>query len=285
MDKVKTFTRKIDAFQRSHTALAFPVAVVKRYGDEEAGKQAALVTYYAFLSVFPLLLIFITVLGIVVSSNPELEARITENVFHLFPALSRDLQDNVHTLKSSGPALALQALVLLYGARGLASILQDTFNNLWHIAKEHRPGILGDYARSFGMMIAVGLGMILGSVLSFVLTSVIHLGIIGVIFINLVNVAVTFGLILLVFRLGTSNKISLKKLILGAGIATIGLIIVQILGGYIMSEHLPKLEGSYGSFAITLGLLFWIYLQAQVLLYAIVTTVVRTEKDWPKKLF
>src|SRR4051812_21131946 len=122
MKIITTITTKLDGFQRSHTALAFPVAVIKRYGEEGAGKQAALITYYAFLSIFPLLMIFITILGVVGSSNPDLEARISENVFKLFPALGNDLQHNVHSLKSSGLALLLQALVVFYGARGLATI-------------------------------------------------------------------------------------------------------------------------------------------------------------------
>jgi membrane protein len=285
MDTVKKIMQSVDDFQRSHTVLAFPVAVIKRYGDDKAGKQAALVTYYAFLSVFPLLMIFITVLGILSSSNPSLAAHISRNVFQLFPALGSELQSDIHTLKSSGTALLLQSLVVLYGARGLASILQETFNDLWHIAKEHRPGFLGDNLRSFAMMIAVGLGMILGTAISVGLGSILHIGIIGTIFINIINLAVTFGLLLVVFRLGTSSQISWKRLILGAIIATIGMVIVQRLGGYIMQHELPKLRGSYGSFALALGLLFWIYLQAQVLLYALVITIVRTEHDWPKKLF
>lgn len=285
MDKIKSLLKSVDAYQRSYTILAFPVAVVKRYGDDQTGKQAALVTYYAFLSVFPLLMIFITALGYLADNNPTLEASITRNVFQLFPALGSELKSDIHSLKASGLALMLQCLVVLYGARGLASILQETFNNLWHVAKEHRPGFLGDNLRSIGMMASVGLGMILGTAISVGLGSILHIGIIGTIFINLLNLLVTFGLLLAVFRLGTSSRISLKRLVLGAIIATIGMVIVQRLGGYIMQHQLPKLQGSYGSFALALGMLFWIYLQAQVLLYALVTTIVRVERDWPKKLF
>lgn len=285
MKQLDTIKKRIDAFQQSHVFLAFPVAVVKRYGEDEAGKQAALVTYYAFLSLFPLLLIFMTTLGILIQNNPDLESRISATVFELFPALGTDLKKNVGSLQGSGVALALQLLVLLYGARGLAVILQDTFNNLWHIDKEQRPGMVGDTLRSFGMMAAVGVGIILGTALSYSLGSILDIGIFGTILINVLNILITFGLFLVVFRLGTSSRISLNRLIIGAAIACIGTLIVQRLGGLIMAEQLPKLEGSYGSFAVTLGMLFWIYLQAQIILYAIVVTVVRVEKAWPKKLF
>jgi membrane protein len=285
MNKIKSFLDLLDRLQRSHTAIAFPLAVVKRYSEEKVGRQAALVTYYAFLSLFPLLMIFITLLGVVVSNNPNLEAKITQAVFQLFPALGSDLKSQVHTLKSSGLALFLQTLIVLYGARGLASILQETFNNVWHVATEHRPGFLDDHARSIGMMTAVGLGMVIGTAVSYTLNRTIHLGFVGGIFINFVNFLITFGLFLAVFRLGTSSTIQTKKLMAGALIASIGTIVIQRLGYAIMSHELPKLQGSYGSFALALGMLFWIYLQAQIILYALVITTVRVDRDYPKKLF
>jgi YihY family inner membrane protein len=284
MDRFKKILHRFDSFQRSHPLLAFPLAVIKRYGDESVGKQAALVTYYAFLSVFPLIMIFISVLGTISLNNPELKKQIIGNVFELFPALGSDIENNVRTLQSSGFALVLQCLVLLYGARGLANILQETFNNLWHVEKTARPNFIDDNLRSFGMMLAVGLGMIIGTTISYGLNSILDIGVIGTMLINIINVIVTFGLFLTVFRLGTASRIKLGKLVLGAAIATIGTVLIQRLGGVIMAEQLPKLEGSYGSFALALGMLFWIYLQAQVILYAIVATVVRTERDWPKKL-
>lgn len=281
----KTLLASIDTFQRNHRLLAFPIAVIKRYDEEKAGKQAALITYYAFLAAFPLLMLFITILGVIVSSNPDLRDEIVSTVFELFPALGNDLKNNVNAIKATGLALLLQSLVVLYGARGLASILQETFNNLWRVESDKRPGFAGDNLRSIGMMLAVGVGMIVGTAISYGLSSTLDLGIFGSVLINIVNLLVTFGLFLIVFRLGTSGSVVIGKLIIGAVIASLGTIIVQRLGGIIMSEQLPKLEGSYGSFALALGMLFWIYLQAQVILYALVITIVRMEKDWPKKLF
>jgi membrane protein len=285
MEKIKAFAQKLDNIQQSNRFVAFPVAVVKRYMDDKAGKQAALVTYYAFLSLFPLLLIFITVIGILINNNPRLEAQIMQNIYELFPSLGDDLQKNVSTLHSSGLALLLQFLVVLYGARGLASILQETFNNLWHIEHEHRPGFWGDNLRSVLMMLYAGLGMTIGAAVGFALNRTLDIGWVGAVIITLVNIAFTYGLMLSVFRLGTSDRIATRKLMLGALIATLGFLLIQRLGALIMSHELDRLQGSYGSFALALAMLFWIYLQAQVILYALVITIVRTERDYPKKLF
>jgi membrane protein len=275
----------VDTYQQKHAFLAFPVAVVKRYGDDKAGKQAALITYYAFLALFPLLLAFITLLGIMISGNPELQHKISGQVFQYFPSLGNELQRNVHTLKSSGPALILELLVLIYGARGLAAMLQEAFNNVWHVEKEHRPGFVGDNLRSFGMMAAVAVGIITGTVIGYVLGSVLDFGIIGTVMLTALNLAVTLGLFLVVFRLGTAARIGWRCIIPGAIIAGVGVMIVQHFGARIMRHQLQQLNGTYGSFALALGMMFWIYLQAQIILYAMEISAVRAQNDWPKKLF
>lgn len=284
MDRIKTALSAFDAFQQRVPALAFPLAVIKRFGDDQGGRQAALITYYAFLSLFPLLLLFMTVLGYVVRSNPDLEGQIVDAALRNFPALGDDLQKNVKTLQVSGLALLAQMLVLLYGARGFASMLQEAFNNLWHVDRKIRPGFVGDNLRSVGMMLALGLGIITSAVLSYVLRIIFDAGLLTSLLAAAVNLVVTFGLFLAVFRLGTSLTIATKRLIPGAVIAGFGTVVVQHFGGFIMAQQLPKLNSSYGSFALTLGLLFWIYLQSQVILYAIEIMAVKAQRDWPKQL-
>jgi uncharacterized BrkB/YihY/UPF0761 family membrane protein len=104
--------------------------------------------------------------------------------------------------------------------------------------------------------------------------------------VTLLNLVFTFGLFLAVFRLGTSGRIATHWLIPGAIIAGTGVLVVQHFGSYIMGHQLPKLTDEYGaSFALTLGIMFWIYLQSQVILFALEITAVRAQKDWPKGLF
>ncbi len=282
---IESARNNLDDIQQKHAFLGFPIAVAKRYDNDKAGKEAALITYYAFLSLFPLMLLFITALSILVTNDPELRTRISGEVFHYFPALGTRLQSSVHTLRSSGVPLALEVLALLYGARGLAATLQDSFNNVWHVEKEHRPSFIGDNLRSFAMVVSVGTGIIVGTLISFALGSILDFGIVGTVLITSVNLAIIFGLFLIVFRLGTSNRIKFHWLIPGALIAGTGQLVVQHFGGRIMEHQLPKLSDSYGSFALTLGIIFWIYLQAQIILIALEITAVRAQKDWPKKLF
>jgi uncharacterized BrkB/YihY/UPF0761 family membrane protein len=135
------------------------------------------------------------------------------------------------------------------------------------------------------MMTSVGVGIIIGTALSFGLGIVFDVGLVGTLIVTTANLAIICALFLLVFRLGTSDSIKLHWLIPGAIIAGSGLLIVQHFGGYIMAHQLPKLRDTYGSFALALGMMFWIYLQVQIVLFALEITAVRARKDWPKKLF
>jgi membrane protein len=52
--------RAADRFQQRHRVLAFPVAVLVKFYDDRAGNLASLISYYAFLAIFPLLLVLVT---------------------------------------------------------------------------------------------------------------------------------------------------------------------------------------------------------------------------------
>ena len=76
-----------DRAQRKHPVLAVPVAVVKKFGDDQGGGLAALVAYYSFFSLFPLLLVFVTVLGYVLQGDPSLQKSVENSVLGQFPVI------------------------------------------------------------------------------------------------------------------------------------------------------------------------------------------------------
>jgi membrane protein len=53
---IERIARSIDRLQQRHRPIAFAVAVVKKFSDDQAGNLVALLTYYAFVAIFPLLL-------------------------------------------------------------------------------------------------------------------------------------------------------------------------------------------------------------------------------------
>ena len=77
--------RRLDAWQRSRAGLAFPFAVVKKFGDDQAGNLAALIAYYAIFSIFPLLLVLSTVLGFVLHGHAQWQHDVTQSALKNLP--------------------------------------------------------------------------------------------------------------------------------------------------------------------------------------------------------
>src|SRR5207247_11143766 len=93
---------RFDRFQRQRAWVAFPFAVIKKFGGDKAGYLAALIAYYTFFSIFPLLLVFVTVLGLVLHGNPSLTRSIEDSVLGQFPVIGSQIK--VHSLSGSGGA-------------------------------------------------------------------------------------------------------------------------------------------------------------------------------------
>src|SRR4249919_1486768 len=112
--------KAIDAYQRRHRGLGFPIAVVYKFGDDQGPYLAALITYYGFLSLFPLLLLLVTILGFALDGNPGLQAELLDSALAQFPVIGTQLRDNVHSLSGSGVGLAVGIVATLYGCLGAA---------------------------------------------------------------------------------------------------------------------------------------------------------------------
>ena len=274
---------RLDGLQRRYRLPGFMYAVIKKYGDDHAGYQAALLTYYGFLSLFPLLLVLTTVAGMVANRNPELQANIIESMTDYFPVLGAQLSETVGSLHKSGLALVIGLLFTLYGARGVADAFRHGINHVWHIPYEKRPGFPQATLKSIILVIVGGLGMLAASVSSSVAAAAGQ-GPLFYLLAALVNLFVLFWVFVLILNLCLPKHVPLAELRSGAITAAIGLVVLQSLGGYILTQQLKSLNALYSNFAIPLGLLFWIYLQAQVLYYAIEIANVRSKGLWPRSL-
>ena len=85
MNMAKKALRAVDGYQQKHVWLAFPVAVWKKFGDDQAGNLAMLVAWFAFVSIFPLMLVLVTVLDIVLKNNPDLQHRLLNSALSQYP--------------------------------------------------------------------------------------------------------------------------------------------------------------------------------------------------------
>ena len=143
VNPVERVVRAVDGFQQRTFPLNFLFGVVKKFGDDSAGSQAALIAYYGFLSIFPLLLILITVLGISVS--PGTEHRIVHSALSQFPIVGDQLSgpNGIRRLKSgSAVGLTIGLVALVWGSLGITQSAQKAMAEVWNVPGVVRPGFV-----------------------------------------------------------------------------------------------------------------------------------------------
>jgi membrane protein len=283
MNILQKILHKADQFQQRHPVIAFPYAVVKKYGDDNGGYQAALVTYYGFLSLFPLLLVAVTVLQLVFHNNKELQTKFLEGINSYFPLLGDQLSSNIGGLGKTGLGLVVGIAITLYGARGAADALRFALDTMWQVPKVKRSGFPKTVLQSFSIMGLGALGLVVTVGASSVTSALGHAWWAGIIA-NIVGFIIAAVVIMLVFRVATAKSVGFKDLWVGSAIAAFGVQLILTFGTLIVAGQLKGLGSLYGTFAIVLGLLFWMYLIAQIVLYAAQIDTVRKLKLWPRAL-
>lgn len=285
MDYLNRRLRWLDRLQRSHPIFSFPFAVIKKYSEDRGGYQAALLTYYGFLSLFPAVLITITLVGWSLQADSHLRQRVISSVTNYFPLVGQDLQQNLHGFSKTGLPLLVGLLVLLYGLRGAADVFRYTVNNIWRVPDEDRSEFWQALARSFIIVAIAGLGFLGSAVLTGYATAARQDA-----WLRAVLLAASAGIIFTGFLWATKTALSRRvrhrvrrrELWIGAATTTVGLVLLQNLGRFMLAHELKNLNNLYGAFAAVLGLFFWIYLQSQIIVYAIEISSVRSLKLWPR---
>lgn len=273
----------IDRFQQRHRIVGIPYAVIKKYGDDEAGYQGALITYYGFLSLFPLLIVIAAITSIVSGHNDHIRDRVTQSISNYFPSIGDQLQAQIHSPSKSGVALVIGLLLTLYGAKGVADAIRHALDHTWQVPRPKRAGMPKGIAKSLVLMGGAGLGFFAAAGLSGIATAGGH-GYALRFIMTLLSIATLFATFCFVFRIGTSAEHKLHDNFPGAIIAASGLAILQTIGTYLINHQLHSLDNLYGQFALVLAMLFWIALQAQVFMYAAEVNTVRALRLWPRSI-
>jgi membrane protein len=286
MKIIKRIIGAVDALQQRHAWLAVPVAVWKKFGDDQAGNLAALIAYSALVAIFPLLLLLVTVLDIALKNNPALQKKLVDAALKQYPVIGPQLEQSIGHLGQTGIALVVAAVGIFIGSLGVANSVQNALNSAWEIPFARRPGFPWSWLRSAALIIVIGVGFIGTIVLSGVAVDAGRVlpGAAPRVLALVVSLALNFGLFWLAFRLGTASEITWRQLWFGAAISAVVWQILQYFGSYFVSHQLAHARPLYGTFALVLGLIAWLYLQAQLTLYAVEFNVVRVYRLWPRSI-
>ncbi len=272
----------LDRRQQRTRGLRFAAAVIKKVGDDQGGQLAALITYYGFVSLFPLLLVFVTVLGFVLQGDPAEQQKILNGTLGQFPLISDYLK--LHAIEGSTAALVIGVVGSLLAGLGFTGATQMAFNRIWSVPFKHRPDFLRSRVRGLILLAVLGTISIVSTVAGGFVGTSDHSAPAIVAGVGVALVA-NLALFMAAFKFLTAKDLDWRTLLPGVITASVLWEILHILGGYYIDHALKRTGPLYGFFAVVLGLLAWLYLGAQLTVISAEINVVKARQLWPRSFF
>jgi membrane protein len=284
LQATKELVRHADRVQRERSALAIVHATIKKFGEDRAGQLAALIAYYGFFSLFPLMLAFVTILGFFLEEDSSLRQQLVDSALAQFPIIGDQIRENVKSLQGSGLALALGVGGALWAGLGGIKAAQNAMDQVWDVPVKRQPSFPVAILRAVIMLVTLGVFVLLAGFLGGIAAGTedapIALRVPGIAGTLMLNVLV----FLVAFRVLTVEDVSWGDVWPGAVLAAVLWTILQALGGYVIGHRLESATETYGGLAVVIGLLSWLYLGAQVTLFGAELNVVRSRRLWPRAL-
>jgi membrane protein len=272
----------LDRFQQTHPVLGFPLAVNRKYSDDQGGYLTATVTYYGFFSIFPLLLVLTTILGFVFHGNPHLQQQIVDSALGQFPIVGSDLKSG--SLTGSTAALVIGLVAALWAGMGAVLAAGYAMDRVWGVPRSRRPSFLRARVRALLLLGVIGGGLLATTALSGAGTVGARYGVDWKIASILLSTLLDFALFWVAFRVLTTHDVSWSSLRYGAVTAAVGYEVLQLLGGLYVGRVLENAANVYGTFALVIGLLSFIYLAVRIALFGAEVNVVAARRLWPRSL-
>jgi uncharacterized BrkB/YihY/UPF0761 family membrane protein len=277
-------TTRLDRFQRRHHQAAFPIAVVYKYADDFGGYLAALLAWYAFLSLFPLMLLASSILGLALRGDPGLQHSILQSALGDFPVIGSQLRRPGHF---GGGTVGIVAGVLgaLYGSLGAAQALQYAMNTAWAVPRNNRPNPFKARVRSFVLVAAAGLALLATTGLAAIGTS--NAGSFGWL-LRTATIVAAFAIntivFLLTFRVATTRELRTRDVVPGALVLAVLWQLLQSFGSAYVNHVVRHASATNGVFALVLGLFSFLYLASTATVLCIEINVVRVDHLYPRAL-
>ena len=283
VNPIEKAVRKVDRFQQRHPIVAFPYAVIQKYGNDQAGGKAVVVAYYALFSLFPLLLLLTTILGFVLQGHPGLQSKVLNSALGNFPVIGTQLRSAAHPLTGSAVALIVGVLGTLYGVQGVGQAALNAMQTVWNVPYRRWPNFWLRRLRGFLLLAALGFGTLVSTALTSVIPVVVH-GAPAAAGAVVAGAVVNFAVFSSAFVVLTSERLGWHDVVVGAGLATVFWEGLQALGGWYVRRELAHATPVYGTFALVIALMSFLFLAAQLTLLAVEVDVVRRYRLWPRTI-
>jgi membrane protein len=276
-----------DRAQRRWSVLGYPLGVIYKYFDDQGNYLAAIITYYAFISIFPLLLLGSTILGFFLEGNPDLQHDLLDSALAQFPIIGDQL-DQPGGLTGDPTVVIVGSLVALYGALGLGQALQNALNIAWSVPRNSRPNPILLRLKSLFLLLTAGVAVLAISVLSTLAANTEVLGESVSSYkwpITLMTIIINTIVLTALFRIGAARTHRvLVGSIPGAVTASLLWILLSKVGTLYVTHVIAETTQINQTFALVLGLIGILWFTAVIGVLGIEVNVVLERRLWPRAL-
>ncbi len=272
----------LDHYQQRHRRMGIAFATFKKFSEDRSSNLASMIAFWAFFSIFPLLLALVTILGYVLPASTR--TSVLNNVASYFPLID---PSTVHGLTGSWWPVVFGLLTALWSGTAVTRTTEQAFNSVWEIKRVDQPGFVDKMKHSLLALFTIGLGLVLSVVISTLATgasSGVHIGWWQRLLGYVISIALDVGIFLAAFRLLTAKEVGIRDVLPGAILAGVAFWILQEVSAFIIANRLQSAQSVYGTFATVIVMLWWFYLQAQLTLLGAQLNVVLKERLHPRSL-
>lgn len=268
--------------------LGVPIAVVYKFFDDQGNFVAATLTYYAFVAIFPLLLLASSILGFILQGNPDLKDNVLNSALGQFPIIGDQLS-TPEGLQGSATAVVVGSLAALYGSLGLGQGLQHAMHTAWSVPRNSRPNPFLLRLKSLLLLVTAGAGVLGVSIFSAVgsSTGVFSERIDSTIraLIPPATVLIVGSLLTLLFRVAAAHRHTFQRAAPGAFALAVMWQGLQYVGALYATRVLAETSSlNNRTFGLVLGLIGIIYVAAVMGMLGIEINVVLERRLWPRAL-
>jgi YihY family inner membrane protein len=275
---------RLDRLQRRNPKAAFAIAVVYKYAEDFGGYLAAMLAFYAFMSLFPLLLLASSILGFVLRSDRPLAHSMVQSALGDFPIIGSQLHQP-DRFGGGTVGIVVGIVGALFGGLGAAQAFQHAMNTAWAVPRNNRPNPFKARARSVLLVVAAGLALLATTGLSVIGTAnvgsfgwLLRIGTI------VVSLAINAAVFLLAFRVATTRDLRIRDVAAGALTLAVLAQLLQSFGTTYVNDVVRHASATNGLFALVLGLFSFLYLAASATVLCIEVNVVRVDHLYPRAL-
>ncbi len=240
--------------------------VIEGWTLHRTGRNAAVLSHYGFISVFPLLLVLVTVLGFVLDDNQDLQESIIDSALSNIPVVGTQLALDPTSITGSLPLFLFGLGTALWAGSKAFAAAQVAMDDTWDVPRHQRPNIAKNRLRALAMIGVIGVALVASAVVtSFAgaldVAAIARLGLLVGAF------AINLSILLIAYQVLTTPSLAWRHEILpGALVAAVAFSSLQYLGTTVVLRAINNASDVYGTFATVIGLLTWLSLHASATL-------------------